>query len=85
MAEENKREKAAKSKRKNEQPQLFNSTAGTDEIEWFHPKRGRRGKRLKTIFQTESKSNIGSPIFDYVFADEQYLCVGKASSCPPQA
>jgi len=32
-AEEKKREKAAKSKRKNEQPQLFNSTAGTDEIE----------------------------------------------------
>lgn len=28
-AEEKKREKAAKSKRKNEQPQLFNSTAGT--------------------------------------------------------
>ncbi len=32
-AEEKKREKAAKSKRKNEQPQLFNGTAGTDEIE----------------------------------------------------
>lgn len=32
-AEEKKREKAAKSKRKNEQPQLFNGTAGIDEIE----------------------------------------------------
>ena len=32
-AEEKKREKAAKNKRKNEQPQLFNGTSGTDEIE----------------------------------------------------